>query len=262
MGGSLDKRFLSPPSPDWLSPLLRFAASRIKIEVKGNPRLNPPTQLLGRCAMKYAVLIYDNVEPIDLGAAFGVLSMARRIDASIEAFALAKCPGPVSCANGLQALAAFGFDDHPPFDVLIVTGGPGWVATAGDAPAIRFLQSLPPHVKVASLCTGAMILATAGLLDGRSATSKIEVSGAEQSPLGLMEARYPAVNAVEATAVLSDGVLTSGGVTLALDGMFYLLRLMHGEHVALETARIMEYGRALTANAKARPPIGLPAFPE
>jgi transcriptional regulator GlxA family with amidase domain len=212
--------------------------------------------------MKYAILIYDNVEPIDLGAAFGVLSMARRIDAAIEAFAVAKNPGPVSCANGLKALASFGFDDCPSFDVLIVTGGPGWAATAEDASAIRFLQGLPPQIKVASLCTGAMILAAAGLLDGRGATTKIEVCGTEQSPLGLLRARFPAIDALEAAAVLSDGVLTSGGVTLALDGMFYLLRLMHGEQVARETARIMEYGRALAANAKARPPIGMPVILE
>src|SRR5262245_42399714 len=114
--------------------------------------------------MKYAVLIYDDVEPIDLGAAFGVLSMARRIDPSIEAFAIAKNPGPVTCANGLTALASFGFDGCPPFDVLIVTGGPGWAAVAEDVSAIRFLQSLPAPIKVASLCTGAMILAAAGLL--------------------------------------------------------------------------------------------------
>jgi transcriptional regulator GlxA family with amidase domain len=212
--------------------------------------------------MKYAILIYHDVEPIDLGAAFGVLSMARRIDVSIEAFAIGKNPGPVICANGLKVLADFGFDRCPSFDVLIVTGGPGWVAVAEDASAMRFLQSLPASVKAVSLCTGAMILAAAGLLDGRKATTKIEVCGTELSPLGLMKARFPAIDAVEAAAVLSDGVLTSGGVTLALDGMFYLLRLMHGEHVAQETARIMEYGRALAANASARPPAGLPAFLE
>jgi transcriptional regulator GlxA family with amidase domain len=107
-----------------------------------------------------------------------------------------------------------------------------------------------------------MILAAAGLLDGRSATTKIEVCGTEQSPLGLMKARYPAIDATEAAVVFSDGILTSGGVTLALDGMFYLLRLMHGEQVARETARIMEYGRALAANASVRPPIGLPLCSE
>jgi transcriptional regulator GlxA family with amidase domain len=217
---------------------------------------------LGQYAMKYAVLIYDDVEPIDLGAAFGVLSMARRIDASIEAFAIARNPGPVTCANGLRVLADFGFDGCPAFDVLIVTGGPGWVAVADDASAMGFLRNLPASVKAVSLCTGAMILAAAGLLDGRKATTKIEVCGTEQPPLGLMKARFPAIDPVEAAAVFSGGVLTSGGVTLALDGMFYLLRLMHGEHIARETARIMEYGRALAANASARPPIGLQAFQE
>ena len=210
--------------------------------------------------MRYAILIYDGVEPIDIGAAFGVLSMARRIEQSIETFAIAKHAGVVSCANGLCVLADFGFENLPEFDVLIVTGGPGWAVAAEDPSTRRFFQTLPANIMVASLCTGAMILATAGILDGRMATTKIEVSGDEQSPLGLMRERYFSIDVRAAVAISSGGVLTSGGVTLGIDGMIYLLDMLHGNQVARETARIMEYGRALAANAKAFPPIGMPPF--
>jgi len=209
--------------------------------------------------MKYAVFIYEGVEPIDIGAAFGVLSMAKRVEPSIETFALAKLPGIVECANGLKVTADFGFDDCPTFDALIVTGGPGWPDVAKDPCTKRFLASLTAPAKIAAICTGGMILAEAGLLEGRAATTKSEVIGVERPPLEFM-AGYSGVEAKKAVAVYSDSVLTSGGVTLGIDGIFYLLRLLHGERVARETARIMEYERALAANAKALPPVNLPPF--
>ncbi len=208
--------------------------------------------------MKYAILIYDGVEPIDLGATFGVLSMAKRVDASIETFGVAKQAGPLTCANGLRVFADHGFEDCPAFEALIVTGGPGWQAAASDPHTLSFLKGLPSKTTMSSICTGAMILAAAGILDGRYATTKVEVIGEERPPLSLLAAKYPAIKAAKAVAVLSDGVLTSGGVSLGLDGVLYLIGHLHGVEVATETARILEYGRALKANAAAMPPIGLP----
>src|ERR1700722_18505027 len=79
-----------------------------------------------RSAMKFGVFIYDGVEPIDL-ATFGVLSMARRIQPDIEITTLAPAAGPVKLSNGLVALAEHALADAPKLDVLIVTGGPGWI---------------------------------------------------------------------------------------------------------------------------------------
>jgi transcriptional regulator GlxA family with amidase domain len=205
----------------------------------------------------YAILIYDGVEPIDLGATFGVLSMASRIERSIGAFGVAVQAGPVRCANGLTVLADYGYADCPSFDALIVTGGPGWAQAAANPATRAFLKKLPVNTTLASICTGAMILAAAGCLDGRTATTKVEVAGAERPPLSVLRETYPRVEAQKAVAVLSDGVLTSGGVSLGIDGVLYLLCRLHGERVMSETARILEYERALAANAKALPPIGI-----
>jgi transcriptional regulator GlxA family with amidase domain len=216
------------------------------------------TQVMVR-AMKYAILIYEGVEPIDLGATFGVLSMAKRVDPSIETFGVAKHAGVLTCASGLRVIADYGFADTPPFDALIVTGGPGWLQAAADPQTLGFLKSLPEKVAISSICTGAMILAAAGLLDGRMATTKVNVIGDERPPLDLLAENYPATSATNAVAVLSDGVLTSGGVSLGIDGVLYFIGHLHGREVARETARILEYERSLKANAAALPLIGLSA---
>jgi transcriptional regulator GlxA family with amidase domain len=95
-----------------------------------------------------------------------------------------------------------------------------------------------------------MILAAAGLLDGRSATTKREVYAGETSPLDLLD-EMDAIDAEPAALLESRGVLTSGGVTLGIDAMFRLLARNHGSEVADDVARVMEYRRALAANRSA-----------
>lgn len=207
--------------------------------------------------MRYCILIYDGVEPIDLGATFGVLSMARRVDPAIGMLAIAKQAGTVVCANGLRVIADHGFSDAPDLDVIVVIGGPGWKQAAADAATLAYLRALPESTFVAGICTGAMIMAAAGLLNGHTATTKVEVTGDEKPPIDVLKSNYPLVETRRDVAVLSRGRLTSGGVCLGIDGIFYLLKHLHGELLASETARIMEYDRALKANAAVLPHVDL-----
>lgn len=200
--------------------------------------------------MRYAILLYDGVEPIDVGATFGVLSMARRRVPEIAFFGVARTSGPVTCANGLVILAEYDFASCPDADELIVTGGPGWAAASKDAETLAFLKARQGAARTSAICTGAMILAAAGLLDGRSATTKREVYAGETPPLDLL-GESDAVDAKPAALLESHGVLTSGGVTLGIDAMFRLLERNHGREVADDVARVMEYSRALEANRAA-----------
>ena len=122
----------------------------------------------------YGILIYPGVEPIDIGAAFGVLSMARRLAPELRYAGVAREAGEVVCANGLVVRADHGYADAPDFGDLIVTGGPGWVEAAEDPATLNYLRG--SSARLTSICTGAMILAAAGLLDGRQATTKHEVA--------------------------------------------------------------------------------------
>lgn len=198
--------------------------------------------------MRFAIFIYEGVEPIDL-ATFGVLSMARRVAPEIEAFTVARTAGPVTLANGLVALAQYGTDDCPPADVIIVTGGPGWQKEAASAPTLAFLKRYCEGRIAASVCTGAMILAAAGVLEGHRATTKREVIGAEAPPVDVLRSRHPGVRVEEALLVDDGAVVTGGGVTLCIDTTLHLLERTLGARVAAETARIMEYTTARAANA-------------
>jgi transcriptional regulator GlxA family with amidase domain len=197
--------------------------------------------------MKAAILVYEGTEPIDL-ATYGVLSMARRVAPQVSMFLVAREAGPVALAGGLTVLAHHGYDDAPAADVLVITGGPGWQREAESPATLAFVRRYSEGICAAAVCTGGMILAAAGLLDGRAATTKREVCGAEVPPLALMRERYPAVRALDARLVDCGPVLTGGGVSLCIDMTLHLLGRFLGEAVARETARILEYSAALEAN--------------
>jgi transcriptional regulator GlxA family with amidase domain len=196
----------------------------------------------------FAIHVYDDVEPIDIGATFGVLSMARRIAPGISMFLVAQKAGPLRAANGLVVSADFDYLTCPPADILILTGGPGWNAEASNQATLEFIRRRSSGAAIASVCTGGMILAATGLLDGRKATTKRAVTAAEQSPLQVMRMRHPDVDVVEARLVDCGSIVTGGGVTLAIDVTLHLVERFYGCAVADETARVIEYRTAWRAN--------------
>ena len=198
---------------------------------------------------RLGVLIYDGVEPIDLGGTVGVVSMARRVLPRVEAVVIAREAGPVQLAGGLTVLAHHSIATAPPCDVVIVCGGPGWPEAAADQQVLGFLQQLKPE-GIASVCTGALILAASGVLDGRIATTRQRAIGLEAlSPLDHL-GRRDAIRA-RVASVVDAGVVTGGGVSLAIDATLYLLGRIYGSAAAAEVARVMEYDRAYAANKAA-----------
>jgi transcriptional regulator GlxA family with amidase domain len=207
--------------------------------------------------VQFGIFIYDGVEPIDL-ATFGVLSMARRIAPEIAICTIAPRAGAVALANGLRVSADFGIEDAPPCDLVIVTGGPGWTAQAEAPATLAYVRRVHATSRIASVCTGGMILAASGILDDGPATTKREVVAPETSPLEIMRGLYPRISVREAMLVDRGGTLvTGGGVSLCIDTTLHLLAIMLGERVAEETARIMEYQRAWRANREMFAPVVL-----
>jgi transcriptional regulator GlxA family with amidase domain len=208
-----------------------------------------------RTPVQFGIFIYDGVEPIDL-ATFGVLSMARRIAPEIGICTIAPRAGQVALANGLTVIADFGIDDPPVCDLVIVTGGPGWTAQAKSPATLQYVRRVHATSRIASVCTGGMILAASGVLDDGPATTKREVVPPETSPLEIMRATYPRIEVREAMLVdRGRGLVTGGGVSLCIDTTLHLLAGMLGQHVSDETARIMEYQRARRANRDGFAPV-------
>jgi transcriptional regulator GlxA family with amidase domain len=203
-------------------------------------------------AMRVGIFIYDGVEPIDL-ATYGVLSMARRIRPEIETCTIAPQSGVVRLANGLRVLADHDIASPPPLDLLVVTGGGGWTEQSRSPATLAFIRRSAEIMPVASVCTGALILAASGVLDGKEATTKREIVAGEIRPLDALRVR-DAIKVQEASLVDEGAVVTGGGVSLCIDTMLHLLQRRFGPEMAAETARIIEYRRAWAANLEQFPP--------
>jgi transcriptional regulator GlxA family with amidase domain len=200
--------------------------------------------------MLFGIFVYDGVEPIDL-ATFGVLSMARRIAPQIGICTIAPKAGTVRLSNGLDIVAQFGIEDAPVCDIVIVTGGPGWEDQSRSLETLAYVRRVHASDKIASVCTGAMILAASGVLDHQAATTKRAVVPPEISPLARMRETYSRIDVREAPIVDTGAVVTGGGVSLCIDTTLHILEKLLGAEVANETARILEYQRARKANLNA-----------
>lgn len=221
--------------------LILLDPGRFRLEATGSSCLSRENQM-------YGILLYDGVEPVDIGATVGVLSMAKRIAPDLQYVTIANTPnaknaGEITCANGLKVRVDYGLEDAPDLVDLVVTGGPGWVDAASDQALLDFIRDT--NARLTSICTGAMILAAAGRLKGKTVTTKHEVFDGETPPAAILGDGAK----VEHAALVDDGgVVTGGGVTLGIDTMFYCLARSHGQAVADQTARVMEYSRALNVN--------------
>ena len=211
-------------------------------------------------AARIGIVIYDGVEPIDVGGTAGVVSMARRVLPAISCHMIAERAGPVRLEGGVTVIADADFNTAPPCDVFIVCGGPGWRDQVRNPAMLDFLRSRRRD-ELASVCTGALILAAAGTLDGLRATTRRAAIGAEtDSPLALI-ATYAKGALPQASLVVDDqGVVTSGGVSLAIDGTLYLIGRIYGAEARDAVAKVIEYDRAFEANRRALG-IHVPARP-
>jgi len=132
---------------------------------------------------------------------------------------------------------------------VVVPGGPGWLAQSRNAAMLAFLRGLDAEL-LASVCTGALILGAAGLVDGRKATTRRAAIGAEaQAPLALLAGLGAEARVVQ--IVDAGGPVTGGGVSLAHDLTLHLIGRLYGATERDEVARLIEYDRAFAANQSA-----------
>jgi transcriptional regulator GlxA family with amidase domain len=211
-----------------------------------------------RCPLKeqfeasvIGVIVYEGVEPIDVGGTVGVISMATRILPELRYAVIAERKGPVRLASGLTILADSDFESAPDCDTFIVTGGPGWVEQVRNPAMLDFLARRSPSA-LASVCTGALILAASGRLAKTTATTRRHAVGSEtQAPIDILTGGGR-VRAVHPAAIVDDhGTITSGGVSLAIDGTLYILGRLYGNAIRDQIASTIEYDRAFAANREA-----------
>lgn len=190
------------------------------------------------------ILLFDEVEVLDFAGPFEVFSLARHADGekAFRVHTVAQEKRLIHARGGLCVLPEHDFATIPPLDALIVPGGWGAEEVELHNPAVlRFVNTIhnQPDTTVASVCTGAFILAEAGLLDGRAATT-------HWMDLDRLAREYSQVTVRRGIKFVDEGcVLTSGGISAGIHLALHLVSRWAGRDAAVETARRMEYDIAL-----------------
>lgn len=195
-----------------------------------------------------AILLFDGVEVLDFAGPYEVFSRtrlepgmaSRRTDESAPflAFTVARSRDSIAATGGLRVLPDHRFEDAPLIDILVVPGGFGTHALLEDSATIRWIQDVAGRAThVASVCTGALVLARAGLLDGRRATT-------HWGSYDHLAAMGEGIAVDRTSRYVDDGVITSGGVAAGIDMAFHMVERICGRDVANETARYIEYPRS------------------
>lgn len=189
---------------------------------------------------RIAVVVYDGFDEMDAVGPYEVLSSAANRGCDLEVSIRTLEPAErVTAGHGLRIEADGTLEDFDP-DVVVVPGG-GWndradasawaEAKKGDLPnALRRLHD--GGTELAAVCTGGMLLAEAGLLDGRPAVTHASA---------LDDLRATDAEVVDARVVDDGDVLTAGGVTSGLDLALHLVGRLCGEELAESVATNIEY---------------------
>ncbi len=186
------------------------------------------------------IFLFNEVEVLDFAGPFEVFSLAEFDTSSERAFSvctIARTNTPVRARNGLTVLPSHDISSAPKLDLLIIPGGYGAEKLEIREPeTIRWIQRMSAQTEIlASVCTGAFLLAEAGLLNAKRATT-------HWMDLDRLEREYPAIRVLRNTRFVDEGtILTSGGISAGIDLSLYLVKRLLGESAAKKTARRMEY---------------------
>jgi transcriptional regulator GlxA family with amidase domain len=195
-----------------------------------------------------AILIFDEVEVLDFCGPFEVFSVAGRITGldHFHVYTVAETDRPVIARNCLSINPAHTLSNCPPPDILIIPGGYGTRHEMHNETLIRWIKQRAENVELLlSVCTGALLLAKAGLLEGLSATT-------HHGAIDLLREAAPNTAVLGSERIVDNGkVILSAGISAGIDMSLYVVSSLLGEQQAEKTAAYMEYDWA----AKGRHPM-------
>ena len=194
-----------------------------------------------------AILIFDEVEVLDFAGPFEVFSRTRLVpgtasrrsadSAPFDVFTVAETRATVTATGGLQVIPAHDFASAPPIDLLVVPGGFGTRPLLAHAPTLEWIRQRAAVAQtVASVCTGALLLAKLGLLRNRRATT-------HWGALDTLAELDPTIAVEREARVVHDTLFTSAGISAGIDMSLSVVEQLHGRDVADETAHYMEFKR-------------------
>ena len=199
---------------------------------------------------RLGIYVFKDAEVVDYAAPFGVFSVAKRFDPSLDVFLIADSNRPVQTQAGLTVLPNYSFIDKPAMNAFLIPGGFGTRQETYNPRLHEYIRSLPESTLLTSVCTGSWIYGEMGLLDGLPATSRKEGDNIENSPSGFVPIDRlaqiaPAADITCARVVDTGRIITAGGIASGMEMGFHLLRRAgFNEDLISEVARVMEYADA------------------
>ena len=194
--------------------------------------------------MTYSVAIYvfPNVEVLDFAGPFEVFTTASRVflrqnpsrPAPFSVYTVARSLLPVTARAGLRVLPDHNLDTCPTPDLLLIPGGIV-EAEMAEPDVLQWIRSSSQNAKItASVCTGAFLLAKAGLLQGKSATTHWE-------DIADLRAQFPSLSVKEEVRWVDEGsIVTSAGIAAGIDMSLHLVSRLGSKGLALLTAKQLD----------------------
>lgn len=189
------------------------------------------------------ILLFENIEVLDFCGPFEVFSVARLNEekrreepSPFNVFLVAESKTPVVTTGGMRVLPDYALDDCPRMDILVVPGGWGTRKEMHNERLLGWIADRAGQLEtLTSVCTGALLLGKAGLLDGKRATT-------HWRSLDWMQQLFPKTTVEKQLHFVEDGaLLTSAGISAGIDMALRVVARYFGEPVARETAKNMEY---------------------
>ncbi len=179
------------------------------------------------------IFIFPGFELLD---ATGPLEMWGNLKGQIKLVTVARQKGEVTSSQGPKMVAEFGFDDCPPMDLLLVPGGFGVPKVLQEKDTLEWMRARSAKAELTmSVCNGASILAAAGLLNGRPATTN-------KAYWDMATAPGPEVKWVRHARWVDDGnIVTSSGVSAGMDMTLHVIARLFGQPRAERLANEIEY---------------------
>lgn len=196
------------------------------------------TYEIERSPANIGIFLFNEVEVLDFAGAFEVFSLAESQGVkAFNVFTVSETGKMISARNGLMVVPHYSFGNHPPIDVLIIPGGYGAEHVEILNPVVlEWIKKCQTTAALtASICTGAFLLAEAGLLNGINATT-------HWMDYERLESEYPKVNVIRDVKYVDQGsIMTAGGISAGINLCLHIVSCLQGEVSARHIARKMEF---------------------
>lgn len=188
--------------------------------------------------MHIGIYIYDQAEVLDFSGPFEVFSTASRITQGSDPFdvsLISENGGEVVARAGYKVVSDYAIDQHPELDVLIVSGGVHGPEMHKSEVIEWIARQAASVTSIASVCTGAFLLAKAQVIIDHDVTTHWE-------DIAELRRKFPDLNVVKDVRWVDDGmIVTSGGISAGIDMSLHLVSKLHSFDLAESTAAQMEF---------------------